>query len=159
MPRLGLMVAYQHIGGLPRPDHDAQFYDGVLARRLIAFVLDTVAIALLGGVLATLFGVATLGLGFFVLVPVMAAVGFFYRWLSIARGSATPGMALVGIELRRGDGARFGAPEALLHTVLFYLVFMSVVLQIASVVMMLMSPYGRGLHDLPLGSTAINRPA
>lgn len=152
------MVMMHDTGGLPHPQHDARYYTGVPLRRLIAFALDAVATLLLGALVALLFGIATLGAGFFVFVPVMGATGFAYRVLSLAQWSATPGMALTGIELRRRDGHVFTGGDALAHTALFALLSMTGFLQIVSAVFMAVGPMGRGLHDLVLGSTAINRP-
>lgn len=153
------MIDVNDYGGLPNPQTEARFYDGVLTRRLVAFLID-VAISTVLGVGATLvFGVATLGVGFLLALPVMAAVDFLYRWATISRWSATPGMAALGVELRRYDGERFGQVEALIHTGLFYVLMASAILQLVSVAMMLSAPVKRGLHDLIMGSTMINRPA
>ncbi|MGF1658826.1 MAG: RDD family protein [Rubrimonas sp.] len=145
-------------GALPHPRLDAQFYDGVAMRRLAAFGIDTAAALLIGVLVAAAFGVATLGLGLLAFVPAVGLVGFLYRWLSIARWSATPGMLAAGIELRRYDGARFDARDALIHTLLFGAMTLAVLPQIASMALMATSPVGRGAHDMLLGSTAINRP-
>jgi hypothetical protein len=48
--------------------------------------------------------------------------------------------------------------EAAIHTAGLYFTLFFLPLQIISVVMMALGPRGRGLHDLPLGSTAINKP-
>jgi uncharacterized RDD family membrane protein YckC len=146
-------------GGLPHPALDARFYESVPTRRLVAFAIDTVAALMLGVAIAALFGVATLGLGFLAFGPAIAAVCFIYRWVSIARWSATPGMLMAGIELRRRDGERFAAADALAHTLMFTAMTLFVLPQIVSAAMMATSPLGRGLHDMALGSTAINRPA
>ncbi|MFN3614594.1 MAG: RDD family protein [Rubrimonas sp.] len=145
--------------GLPDPVRDARFYDGVPGRRLFAFVVDTAAIVALTLLATLVFGVLSLGVGLLLFAPIGVAVTFAYRAAAIAQWSATPGMALVGIELRRADGARFGPLEAVIHTALFMLAFFMAAPQILSIVMMAMGRPGRGLHDLVLGSTAINRPA
>lgn len=146
-------------GGLPHPVHDARFYDGVPLRRLIAFAIDAAAATALGAVVALVFGLLTFGLGFAAWLPTAAATAFLYRALSIGRWSATPGMLATGIELRRADGSRFGRAEAVVHTAAFMIAFFFVLPQIASVVLMATGPLGRGLHDMAIGSTAINRPA
>lgn len=152
------MVDIQGIGGLPHPVHDARFYKGVPLRRLFAFLIDSVATLAIGVVVAVLFGLLTFGAGFIVVMPVMGAVGIAYRTLSLARWSATPGMLLTGIELRRRDGHKFEAGDALVHTLLFALLTMTGFLLILSAVFMATGPMGRGLHDMVLGTTAINRP-
>ena len=146
-------------GGLPHPVGDARFYAGVPLRRLIAFVIDTVAIVLLGVVATLVFGVLTLGAGFFLSLPVMAVTAFVYRAGTLARLSATPGMWLTGIELRRRDGTSFALVEALIHTAVFTACLVTGILQLISVAMMVLGPMGRGLPDLAIGAAAINRPA
>lgn len=139
---------------LPDPEADAQFYDGVPAKRLIAFALD---IALVWGA-TILLSLMTLGLGFFVFGALLIVIDFVYRAGSLAMWSATPGMRLMGIELRAAHGDRFGPAHAVAHTLMFYLVLAFVIAQLISVVMMAGTRFGRGLHDAPLGSVMINRP-
>ena len=144
--------------GLPNPDTDPQFYDGVPARRAVAWVIDTVAILLISMVLIPILGVATLGLGFF-FVPVMfLMIGFGYRAGFLTARSATPGLALMGIELRTASGERFEAIEAVLHTLGYTLVIASIVGQMASCILALVTPKGQSIPDLVLGTAAINRP-
>jgi len=145
--------------GLPDPDRDRQFYDGVRTRRLIAWVVDLAIILLIGVPLATLFGLMTLGFGFAIFPLIVAVVGFFYRTATLAGGSATWGMRFTGIELRRGDGTRFDLTTALLHTALYTLCISVVVLQVISCFTILGTRYRQSLGDMVLGTTAINRPA
>jgi uncharacterized RDD family membrane protein YckC len=153
------MAETYSIGGLPHPVRDARFYRGVPLRRLVAFAIDAVATLVIGAVVSLAFVVVTLGAGFLVIVPVMGATTFAYRALSLARWSATPGMLVTGIELRRRDGDPFGAGDALAHTLLFALLAMTGFLLVVSAMFMALGPMGRGLHDMLLGTTAINRPA
>lgn len=141
------------VGGLPDPDSDAQFYDGVPVRRLVAFLIDAAIIWLA----AAVFVVLTLGLGLLALGLVPIA-DFIYRVLSLSARSQTFGMRLMRIELRRRNGDRFDAGAAIVHTAGFYLASLSVLAQLISVFLMAGSSMGRGLHDLPLGSTMINSP-
>lgn len=147
------------MSGLPDPERDRQFYEGVPSRRLAAWFVD-VAVALIFGVpLALMFGLATLGLGFLAFPLIVMGVGFFYRTATIAGRSATWGMRLMGIELRRHDGSRFDFLTALLHTALYTVSVGMVVLQFLSVLGMVASRYGQGLPDFVLRTTMINRPA
>src|SRR5688572_206878 len=107
------------MGGLPDPDRDRQFYEGVPARRLVAWLIDVALILAVGVPIAVFFGLATLGFGFALFPFVVAAVGFLYRTATIAGGSATWGMRFTGIELRRGDGTRFDLGTALAHTAIY----------------------------------------
>ncbi|MEM8751346.1 MAG: RDD family protein [Pseudomonadota bacterium] len=142
------------VGGLPDPEVDRRFYEGVPARRLFAFVIDVIVV---WGVAIGL-AFATLGIGFLFLGFLVAVADFFYRVLTISGRSATLGMRAMEIELRDGSGARFGFGTALFHTLLFYLSFTFFVLHLVSIVMMAGSAMGRALHDLPFGSTMIKSP-
>lgn len=144
--------------GLPDPELDRQFYDGVPARRLAAWFVDLAVILILGVPLALAFGLLTLGFGFLVFPFLVASVGFVYRTITIAGGSATWGMRLMGIELRRADGSRFDPLTALLHTAIYTIAFGVLVLQVVSCLAMVGSRYRQGLPDLILRTTAINRP-
>ena len=140
--------------GLPDPSTQPDFYAGVALKRLLAWVFDIVVIA----ALVFLVGIFTLGLAW-VLFPLMLLVGFVYRWLTIASGSATWGMRMVAIELRTREGQPLDGGTAFLHT-LGYTVSLAVSpLQLISVIMMLLTPRGQGLTDMFLGTAMLNRTA
>lgn len=147
---------------LPDPVRDSQFYDGVPMRRLVAFVVDTVLILALDVIaiaILSVLGVVTFGLTWLLIGVAWFALGFAYRVLTLGSGrSATPGMRLTGIEIRNGQGRKLTMNEALIHTGGLYVVFFFMPMLAISGVMMAVSSRGRGLHDLPLGSTAINTP-
>jgi uncharacterized RDD family membrane protein YckC len=152
-------VIFGQMDGLPDPEHDAQYYEGVTARRLAAWVIDLVVILLAGVPIALVFGIATFGIGFALFPFVVATVGFLYRVATISQGSATWGMRVMGIELRRHDGTRFDLFTSVLHTAIYSIAFWTVVLQILSCVTILVSRYRQGIQDIILRTTAINRPA
>ncbi|MAC79261.1 MAG: hypothetical protein CML66_14505 [Rhodobacteraceae bacterium] len=140
---------------LPDPESQPDFYAGVPSKRLIAWIIDTI---LIGGLvlLAIPFTAFT---GLFFLPFLFLALSFAYRFATIASGSSTWGMRFVGIELRDQNGRLLDSGTAFLH-VLGYTVSVSVtILQLASIVMMLVSPRGQGLTDSLLGTTALNRRA
>lgn len=146
------------LAGLPDPELDPQFYRGVPARRFAAWLIDIAIILAVGVPIALVFGVVTLGLGFALFPLILASIGFAYRVGTISDRSATWGMRVMGIEFRRGDGARFDFLTALGHVALHTLSMAFVITQIISCVSMLGSRYGQGLPDLVLRTTAINRP-
>lgn len=152
------MTNASYPSGLPHPVADARFYAGVPGRRLLAFLIDTVAIIILSVVATLLFGLVTLGAGFFMGVPIMAAAAFVYRATTLAHWSATPGMWMTGIEMRRRDGSPFELLDGVLHTAGFMICLATGILQIISVATMALAPRGQGLPDMILGSAAINRP-
>lgn len=141
--------------GLPDPYTQPEFYNDVPSKRLFAWVIDSILIALVV-MLLTVLSVFT---ALFVLPLVWLAVGFAYRWITIASRSATPGMRLVSIELRRADGSRFDGTTALLHTAGYTFSVVTFPLQLISIAMMLMTERKQGLSDMILGTAAINRPA
>lgn len=147
------------MAGLPDPERDQQFYDGVPTRRFVAWCVDVVIVLLIGVPLATVFGLMTLFVGFSIFPLIVAATGFAYRVLTIASGSATWGMRFTGIELRRGDGSRLDFPYALAHTTLYAVCVAFFPLQLISCATILGSRYCQSLGDMLLGTTAINRPA
>lgn len=147
------------MSGLPDPDRDQRFYAGVPSRRLAAWVVDVIVALGIGVPLALVFGLMTLGFGLALFPLILLGVGFFYRVATLASGSATWGMRLMGIELRRQDGTRFDLTAAFLHTALYTVCIGVMILQVASIVGMLGTRYGQGLPDLVLRSAMINRPA
>lgn len=148
--------------GLPDPVRDPQFYDGVPLRRLVAFVIDTLVIVLLMATIAlvgAVVGFATFGLGWVLIVPAFMVAGFVYRFTMLRERSATLGMIAAGIELRGPSGARFDTGLAAVHTLGFYATLYLPVLMLAGIVLMAFNPRRQLLHDLPLGTAMINRPA
>ncbi|MGB8622765.1 MAG: RDD family protein [Paracoccaceae bacterium] len=141
--------------GLPDPALHGEFYADLPAKRLIAWVVDTVLILAIS-VLVVPFTAFTAIFYF----PLLAmTIGFAYRVVTLARGSATWGMRLVAIEFRTAQGQRFDVGMAVAHTLLFSIFFTFVFPQIVSIVLMLTGPRRQGLPDLILGSAAINRAA
>jgi uncharacterized RDD family membrane protein YckC len=140
---------------LPDPQTQPEFYESVPTKRFLAWVVDSLLI----GVFCILALILTLGIGFFFLPLLMLTVGFCYRAATLATGSATWGMALMAVEIRRHDGARLDPISAFLHT-LGYSVSMAFVFpQIVSVLLMLLSDRAQGLTDYVLGTVCINRRA
>ncbi|MDK3016318.1 RDD family protein [Pseudodonghicola flavimaris] len=140
---------------LPDPDRQPQFYQSVPAKRLIAWVIDTAVTLLLcaGGVLLTAF------VGLLIWPLLFLALGFAYRVVTLANGSATWGMRFAGIEMRDAGGARFDLGLAVLHTLGFSLCMALPLLQLISIVMMLTGARGQGLPDIVLNTVALNRRA
>jgi len=140
---------------LPDPIAQPEFYAGVPTKRLLAWIIDSVLI-LIFCVIAL---ILTLGIGFFFLPALMLVTGLVYRIATLSRGSATWGMAMMAIELRRHDGARLDTLSAVLHTLGYSASMAFVVPQIISVILMLTGARAQGLSDLVLGTAAINRRA
>ena len=140
---------------LPDPHHEPRFYEGVVVKRGLAWVIDAVVITLLTFVA----GILTLTLAWW-LWPVAAMVlGFLYRTATLVSGSATWGMRLLGIELRDARGERLDGITAALHVTGYYVsISFALLPALASAVAMLATERKQGLTDLVLGTAAINRP-
>ena len=98
-------------------------------------------------------------LGLFFWPVMLLVIGFAYRVVTLATGSATWGMRFAGVELRASDGRRFDLSLALAHTFGYSVSVAFPILQLISVVMMLTGARGQGLTDAILGTVAINRKA
>ncbi|WP_234417139.1 RDD family protein [Loktanella sp. Alg231-35] len=131
---------------------DARYYAGVPFKRGIAWVLDMVLIALL----CTLILPFTAFTGVFFFPVLMLVVGFIYRWFTIAGGSATWGMRIMGIGLRDHHGAALSSGLALAHTFGYSVSVAVPPLQLISIILMLVTPRGQGLTDHLLGTTAVH---
>ena len=140
---------------LPDPDFQAEFYRDVPAKRLFAWLFDTVIVAVVTALILPL----TAFVALFFMPLLFLTVNFLYRWATLTSGSATWGMRLAAIEFRRIDGTRFDAITAFLHTLGYTLSISAVLPQLASMVLMATGPRAQGLSDLVLGTVAINRTA
>ncbi|MEO0503975.1 MAG: RDD family protein [Pseudomonadota bacterium] len=138
---------------LADPVTQPQFYRDVACKRLMAWVADTILIALI----CLLILPFTAFLAAFFFLGLMAVVGFAYRVVTLASGSATLGMRLFAIEFRDRDGARFDLGTAFLHTVGYTVSWAVAPLQLISVILMATSGRGQGLTDMVLGTAALNR--
>jgi len=140
---------------LPDPQLLPEFYAWVPLKRLVAWLVDFVLILLLT--------VVVLAFTAFLATPLLplvyVALNIAYRMVTLARWSATPGMAMMAIELRTLGGERLDRGLALAHTLGFTVSMLTVLPQIASVAMMLSSARGQGLSDALLGTAMLNRPA
>jgi uncharacterized RDD family membrane protein YckC len=140
---------------IPDPEHQPQFYDGVPSKRLLAWITDVIVI----GVLTLVAIPFTAFTGLFFLPMLFLLLGFAYRVVTLSRGSATWGMQLMAIELRRHDDGPFDLPTAFLHTLGYSICIAMLPLQIVSMVLMLTTARGQGLSDIAMGTVALNRRA
>jgi uncharacterized RDD family membrane protein YckC len=138
---------------LPHPDTHPEFYDSVAPKRLIAWIIDLALIVVIGAILTPL--TAFTALFFFPLF--VAIVGFVYRVVTLASGSATLGMRMMAIELRQNDGSKLEFISAFLHTLGLYISFSIPIIQIVSCVLMGTQKSGKGVTDLVLGTAMINK--
>ncbi|MFY0680500.1 MAG: RDD family protein [Thalassovita sp.] len=145
----------QYSWQLPDPRTQPEFYQDVNAKRVFAWLVDTIAIVLLCLLIVPF--TAFTALFFFPLLVLV--VGFGYRVVTLANGSATWGMRLFAVELRKADGEKLDFGTAFLHTLGLTVSFAMPLLQLISVVLMATSDRNQGLSDHLLGTVAINRSA
>jgi uncharacterized RDD family membrane protein YckC len=140
---------------LPDPVYQQEFYADVPLKRALAWIVDSLVIALATLLIVPLTAFTAL----FFLPLLLLSVSFVYRTATLAGGSATWGMRLMAIEFRDHRGRRFDLATAALHTLGYTLTISMILPQLLSMALMAMGPRGQGLTDLVLGSVAINRPA
>src|SRR6266567_2760374 len=144
------------------PIANPELFDGVLARRLIAFVIDVLVLAippLFAAIFIFMFGFVTLGLGwglYFLWWPATILWAFFYYGLTLGGPkSATVGMRMMDLELRTWYGAPAYFVLGAAHALLFW-VSMSFLTPLILMVG-LFNGRKRLLHDIVLGTVVINR--
>jgi uncharacterized RDD family membrane protein YckC len=134
--------------GLPVAD---PFRD-VLSRRVLAYLLDLLFVMIIGsllGMLLTFLAILSFGL-LSVLFVVLPAVGILYGALTVGGPrSATWGMRIVSLHVRRTDGGRPDFAQALIFSALFYATIALTSWLILLVT--LITPRKRALHDLLSG--------
>ena len=149
-----MFTAHHDLSGLPDPDTDSQFYDGVPFKRLLAWFIDFVIIILISMVLV----IGTFGIGAMIYPLLLLISNLGYRIFTLSRNSATLGMIVTGIEIRNGRGEKLNQSHAIWHTAIYTIVMVFMFGQIISIIMMLVNKRGQGVHDYFMGTTAINRP-
>lgn len=133
---------------------DWRVYEGVRTRRVLAFLIDYVLIALLlipFAILVFLLGIITLGLGWMLFSILGPAVALLYVWRTLGGpNQATVGMNMMGIRLERLDGRPVDGLLAVVHTVLFWAG--NVILTPLILLATLFLDRKRTLHDLLIGT-------
>lgn len=124
----------------------------ILSRRVGAFFVDLVILLILSALASIgvlILGIITFGFGFILFAILYPAVVLIYAGVTIGGPqSATIGMRMAGIALRRMDGKR---PDAILGAVHMFLFYISVGLLTPLVLLFaLMTPNKRLLHDIVL---------
>jgi len=146
------------------PATQPELFEGVLARRVVAFIVDFVIISIpvvLAAMFIFAFGIVTLGLGFalYWLLPsatVIWAIVYFGVTLG-GPASATFGMRVMDLEMRTWYGAPAYFVLGAVHAIAFWFTvsfFTPFVLLVA-----FFNERSRLLHDIMLGTVIINNAA
>src|SRR5947207_2181158 len=159
-------------GGIWRNDGGAQphafdpllqpeLFSGVLTKRVLAFLIDVVVIAVpvvLGYLFILLFGLLTLGIGwalFWLAWPASVVWAIVYYGATLdGPHSATVGMRVMDLELRTWYGASGYFVLGAMHAVLFW-----VSISFLTPLVLLVGLFNgrrRLLHDIVLGTVIIN---
>ena len=136
---------------------DVRLYDGVRTRRIFAFILDYLLVALLMipfGAIVALLGLVTLGLGWLLFGILFPLVALIYIWMTLGGPQqATVGMRMMGIRLERLDGRPVDGMLAVVHSVLFWAA--NAILTPLVLLATLFTDRKRTLHDLLLGTVVV----
>jgi uncharacterized RDD family membrane protein YckC len=145
------------------PIANPELFEGVLARRMIAFVID-ITIVFVPVVFAALFifvfGIITLGVGwalYWLLSPATVVWALFYYGMTLgAPQSATWGMRIMDIEMRTWYGAPAYFVLGAVHAIVYWITvsFLTPLILLVG----LFNERGRLLHDMLVGAVVINNP-
>jgi uncharacterized RDD family membrane protein YckC len=140
------------------PVRNPELFSGVRSRRIFAFLIDVIVIALLtfgAGVLVFFLGIFTLGLGFLLYAILPTATALLYVAFTLGGPQAsTLGMRAMGLEMRLWYGAKPYPLLAAVHAILFW--FSVSLLTPLILLVSLFSDRKRLLHDIVLGTVVIN---
>ena len=140
------------------PATQPELFDGILSKRIIAFIIDAIVIVLLmipAALMVLILGILTLGLAWLLFPALFAIVALGYVGLTLGGpGSATPGMRIAGVEMRTWSGQRMFQVLAIMHALIFWF---SIGILTPFVLLVGLFTYRRQLlHDLLLGVVALN---
>ena len=146
------------------PVANPELFEGVLARRLMAFLIDLVILAIpliVTAIFILLFGLVTFGLGwmlFWLLSPASVIWALVYYGLTMGSpASATLGMRAMELEIRTW----YGAPTYFLLGAVHAVVYWVSVSMLTPLVLLVGLVNGRRrlLHDMLVGTVVVNNPA
>ena len=143
------------------PIAQPELFEGVLARRVVAFLIDVVVITvplLFLAIFIFMFGLVTLGLGWFLFLfygPIAVIWALVYYGLTFGSpASATVGMRMVDLEMRTWYGASCYFVLGAVHAIAFWLTVSFLTPFILLVA--LFNDRRRLLHDMLVGTIVIN---
>jgi uncharacterized RDD family membrane protein YckC len=146
------------------PVANPELFEGVLARRVVAFLIDFVILAV-PVVFVAMFifavGIVTFGLGFVayaLLWPATVIWAIVYYGMTLGSpASATIGMRLMDLEMRTWYGAPAYFVLGAVHAIVFWITISALTPLI--LVVCLFNQRRRCLHDILVGTVVINNEA
>ncbi|MBL8599114.1 MAG: RDD family protein [Devosia sp.] len=144
---------------LPDPSTAPQLFDGVLQRRVIAFFIDTVILAVIATVIllvGAIAGIFTLGLAWLSLpfVIPLAILGYYAMTLGSPM-RATVGMSMMDIVLVPARGYPLDGWKILIHPLVFWITVW--VAWPVSLFVALFTPRQQMVQDLVTGTLMLRR--
>lgn len=143
------------------PAAHPELFEGVLARRVVAFIIDVCIIVvpvMFATVFILVFGLVTLGLGwalFLLLTPATAIWAICYYGFTLGgSASATIGMRVMDLEMRTWYGAPAYFVLGAVHAVVYW-----VTVSVLTPLVLLVGFFNerrRLLHDILIGTVVIN---
>jgi len=128
---------------------------GVRTRRIFALLIDLFLISILFWAFFIVFavlGIVTFGLSWFLIPVLYPLIAIIYNGASISGPRmATPGMAMMDLEMRRNDGTPANFWVAAAHVILFYVSWAVALLAPINLLTSLLNNDKRCLHDIVAG--------
>lgn len=145
------------------PSANPELFEGVLARRIVAFIIDAIVIAIpviIACIFILVFGLLTFGLGwllFWIVSPASIIWALLYYGITLGgSASATLGMRAMELQLRTWYG---GPGYFLLGAVRAVVFWLSITVLTPLILLIgLFNARRRLLHDILLGTVIINSP-
>lgn len=143
------------------PHYADHAFEGVLSRRVLAFLIDYAIIGLLlipAWVILFVFSILTLGLGF-ALYPIsfFIVAGLYFALTLGSSAQATPGMRVMDLTMRRDDGRRMDFSTSAVHVLAFWLI--NSLLTPFLLLVGLFTERRRLVHDMLLGTYMVRASA
>jgi uncharacterized RDD family membrane protein YckC len=144
----------------PDPVAAAYYYQGITAKRLFAYFIDVVLIAILEVIAWLVMGIAglvTFGFAWMLIPLVMVLIPMAYHFLQVVGPqAATFGQRMMGIGVVSTVGPSKPSPlQALVLTLLFYATVPTTGFLV--LLFVFFNPYRRALHDYLSGTIVLNR--
>ena len=145
------------------PVANPELFEGVLARRMIAFLVDIVIVfipVVFAAMFIFVFGLVTLGVGwalYWLLSPATVIWALFYYGLTLgAPQSATIGMRIMDLEMRTWYGAPAYFVLGAVHAIVYWITvsFLTPLILLVG----FFNERRRLLHDILVGTVIINNP-
>jgi uncharacterized RDD family membrane protein YckC len=139
----------------PKQSFDDLAFEGVLSRRIFAFAIDYIVMAIIIAALGTvigILGILTFGLAWLLYAVLVPVVVVPYVALTLGgRNQATPGMKAMDIKIIKDDGQPIDWLIATVHLVLFWV--FNTILTPFVLLLALFTSRKRALHDTLLGTS------